>query len=267
MKTILLLAASSILALGNLSGQVDLSKPFKDNNLNGSFTLFDYNAKKWVSSDITDSHVAALPASTFKIINTLIALEEGLIKSEDDVFRWPGYSDTLKYGYRPDICHDMTVREAFKVSVVWVYLEIAKKIGKEKYKEYLTACGYGNADLSSNDDDFWNFGNLAISPANQVQILVGIYDETLPFKKESFVMVKNLMIEEQTGNYTLRAKTGWTRDGGIDTGWWVGYIERKDNAYFFATRLTKDRKVPNPNFGQCRKDITKAILKQLGIIE
>jgi beta-lactamase class D len=74
------------------------------------------------------------------------------------------------------------------------------------------------------------------------------------------------MMEEQTEDYTLSAKTGWTREGGKDTGWWVGYVERKGNVYFFATRLIKDRNTYNPDFAKCRKEITKTILKQFNIL-
>lgn len=247
--------------------QQDLSRYFKENNQKGSITIYDYKAKKWIFSDSADSHHPTLPASTFKIINTLIALQSGVIKNENEVIKWPGSIDTVKYGYRPKIYHDMSLKEAFRVSAGWVYVEMAKKIGKDKYRKILTDCHYGNGDLSVDDDDFWNFGNLAISPVNQLEILKGVYEETLPFKKEFFKILKNIMTEEQTGTYTLRAKTGWARDNEKEVGWWVGYVERKDNVYFFATRLIKGRKVPNPNFGPNRKEITRTILKQLNIIE
>lgn len=97
--------------------------------------------------------------------------------------------------------------------------------------------------------------------------LIGIYEETLPFHKDYFRILKNMMMEEQTNNYILRAKTGWTRDGGKDTGWWVGYVERDENVYFFATRVIKDREPRNAGFGKCRRKITKSILKQMKIIE
>lgn len=250
-----------------LFGQTPLTKPFEDCNIDGSITIYDYNARQWISSDINDSHCATLPASTFKIINTLIALETGVIAGEDEVVKWPGHTDTIKYGYRPDIYHDMSMKEAFKASAGWVYVELAKKIGKERYKKYLSESHYGNVDVSIDDPDFWNFGNFAISPANQVEILVGVYEESLPFSERAFTILKEIMIEEQTEEYTLRAKTGWTREGGKDKGWWVGYVERKDNVYFFATRLIKDRNTPNPGFAKCRKEITKTVLKQLKIIE
>nr|WP_246439927.1 penicillin-binding transpeptidase domain-containing protein [Rhabdobacter roseus] len=257
----LLLSGSSLLA------QVPLSQPFEDCNIQGSITLYDYKAKKWIASDIHDSQVPTLPASTFKIIHTLIALETGTVANEHELVKWPGHTDTTKYGYRPDIYHDMSMKEAFQVSAGWVYVEFAKRIGKERYRDYLTRAHYGNADVSIDDPDFWNFGSFAISPVNQIEILRAVYEETLPFSKTTFKVLKELMIEEQTATYTLRAKTGWTRDGGKDTGWWVGYLERADNVYFFATRLIKDRSTPNPAFTRCRKEITKTILKQMGALE
>lgn len=248
-------------------GQLNLEKPFKNCNISGSITIYDYQAKRWISSNQQDSHFGTLPASTFKIINTLIALETGVIADEKEIVRWPGKTDTLKYGYRPDIYHDMNLKEAFKQSAGWVYVQLAKKIGKDRYQKLLGQSNYGNRDVSIPDPDFWNFGQLAISPVNQIKVLLGVYEETLPFSKRSFRILKEIMIEEQNDLYTLRAKTGWTRAGGQDTGWWVGYVERKNNVYFFASRLIKDRRTLNPDFGKCRKDITKAVLKQLKALD
>lgn len=248
-------------------GQQDLVKPFEECGINGSITIYDNNAKKWISSNINDSHYATLPASTFKIINTLIALDAGVITDENEIIKWPGVTDTIKYGYRPDIYHDMSIKEAFRLSAGWVYVELAKKIGKETYRQYLTDCQYGNVDLSVDDDDFWNFGHFTISPANQIEILKGVYEETLPFSNAHFNILKQMMLNEQTDTYNVYAKTGWTRYQEKDTGWWVGYIERSDNVYFFATRLIQNRKTKNPNFGECRKEITRAVLKQMNIIE
>ncbi|MBN1985100.1 MAG: class D beta-lactamase [Prolixibacteraceae bacterium] len=247
--------------------QNDFLKPFKDCKIDGSITIYDYHAHKWISSDINDSHYQTLPASTFKILNSLIFLEEEIVAGENEVMKWPGNPDTIKYGNRPEIYHDMNLKEAFQLSAVWVYLNLSKKVGKEKYKQYLADCNYGNGNISVNDDDFWNFGYLGISPANQIEFLIGFYEETLPFSKESFKTVKELMVEEETDTYILRAKTGWTRDGGKDTGWWVGYVEKKDNTYFFATRLVKDVENQNPDFSKCRKEITRTILTQMNILE
>ena len=78
------------------------------------------------------------PASTFKVINLLIALETGVIKDENEIVKWVGTTDTVRYGYRPEIYRDMTVKKAFEVSAGWVFIELAKKVGREKYLHYLT---------------------------------------------------------------------------------------------------------------------------------
>ena len=253
------------LFLTTLSGQISWDQPFEDCGIEGSVTIYDYKQKKWMTSDIEDSQVATLPASTFKIVNTLIALETGVVKNENEIIPWIDHYDTLKYGHRPNIYHSMSLKEAFKLSAGWAYVELAKRIGKARYKSYLSRIEYGNVDLSIEDPDFWNFGGFAISPANQIRVLIGVYEETLPFAMESFKTLKAMMIEEEADDYVIRAKTGWTRDGGRDTGWWVGYIEKPGNVYFFATRLIKDRSEPNPDFGKCRKEITKKICAELGI--
>lgn len=251
--------------------QVNLQKPFKECGIPGSITLYDYQQKKWIFSDEKDAQYATLPASTFKIINTLIALETGTAKDENHIVKWPGTTDTVKYGYRPSIYHDISMKEAFQKSAGWAYVEMAKIIGKKTYRRYLKKCNYGNVDLSQKDADFWNFGPFAISPKNQVEVLKAIYEEKLPFSKRNYQILKKIMVVEKVKNYTIRAKTGWTRDGGKDTGWWVGYVTKgqgkKKEVYFFATRLIKPRSVKNKRFSRCRKTITKKVLRQLGVIE
>ncbi len=245
----------------------EFKKHFDSCGVDGSVVIYDHSKKEWIVSDTTGISKESLPASTFKIINLLIALETKTIKDENEIVKWVGGTDTLKYGFRPEIYHDMSVKEAFEVSAGWVFVELAKKIGKDNYKKYLTLCGYGNNNLTQPDADFWNFGEFAISPINQVEFIIKLYEESLPFSKHNVEIVKNVMINEQTDNYTLRAKTGWTRDKDINTGWWLGYLENKNGVYFFATRLLQNRKFNRSDFGSCRKEITKKIIKELKIIK
>lgn len=241
-------------------------KHFDSCGVEGSIVIYDQSKKEWIVSDTTAIFLETLPASTFKIINLLIALETKTIKDKNEIVKWVGSTDTSKYGYRPEIYHDMSVKEAFEVSAGWVFVELAKKIGKENYKKYLTLCQYGNINLTQADADFWNFGKFAISPINQVEFIIKLYEESLPFSKRNMEIVKNVMINEQTDPYKLRAKTGWTRDKNINTGWWVGYVENKQDVYFFATRLLQNREFNRSDFGTCRKEITKKIFKELKII-
>lgn len=241
-------------------------KYFDECGVEGSIAIFDNNNQQWILSDTVNVMNESLPASTFKIINLLIALETKTIKNENEIVKWVGKTDTIKYGYRPEIYHDMSVKEAFEVSAGWVFVELAKKIGKENYKKYLSVCNYGNLNLTESNDDFWNFGNFAISPINQVEFIKKLYEEKLPFSKRNIDIVKRIMITEKTEEYSIRAKTGWTRENNINTGWWVGCMEVNNNTYFFATLLLQDRKNNRNDFGSCRKEITKKIFNELGFI-
>ena len=260
-QNIITLNKDSIIILNEFKNYLDSC------SVMGSIVIYDNPNQKWILSDTVEVKNETLPASTFKIINLLIALETKTIADENELIKWVGKTDSLKYGYRPEIYRDMTVREAFEVSAGWVFIELAKKIGKKNYEKYLTICNYGNLDLSESDDDFWNFGHFAISPINQVTFLKNLYEEKLPFSKRNIEIVKRVMVHEKNEYFTIASKTGWTRENNINTGWWIGYVENKIGVYFFATRLLQDRRYKRDDFGSCRKDITKKVFKDLNIIE
>lgn len=251
----------------NIVVREDFKRHFDRCAVDGSIAIYDLGKQRWIVSDTVGIKMETLPASTFKIINLLIALETKTIKDEHEIIKWVGSTDTVKYGYRPEIYHDMSVKEAFELSAGWVFIELARKIGKAQYKDYLLKCQYGNNNFSQPETDFWNFGDFAISPKNQVEFIRSLYEEKLPFSKRNMDIVKKVLITEQTAEYTISAKTGWTRQNNINTGWWTGYIETQKGTYIFATRLLQDRKLNRPDFGSCRKEITKKIFGELGIIE
>ena len=254
----LLLLLLPLLALG----QPDLQKHFDNCQLDGSTTIYDYKNRKWIFTDEADARRETLPASTFKIINSLIALETGAVKNEHEVLPWDGVEREI-----PAWNADTDMQQAFKNSTVWFYVALAEKTGKDTYKKYLRKSNYGNGNIYTGEGaDFWNYGNFGVTPVNQIEFLKKFYEEKLPYAKRSFDIVKRIMVEEQGKDYVLRAKTGWTRYSGTDVGWWVGYLEMPDNVYFFATRLTKDRETENPNFSNCRREITRNILHDLGIL-
>jgi beta-lactamase class D len=250
----------------NYSIHSEFKNYFDNCGVEGSIAIFGENNQQWILSDTTGIFKESLPASTFKIINLLIALETKTIKTENEIIKWVGIIDTIKYGYRPEIYHNMTVKEAFEVSAGWVFIELAKKIGRDNYKKYLAKCHYGNLNLSQKETDFWNFGDFAISPINQVEFIKKLYEGNLPFANRNLEIVKKVMIGEQTENYIIRAKTGWTRENNMNTGWWIGYLETPKGVYFFATNLIQERGYNRDDFGACRKDITKNVFKQLKII-
>ena len=247
--------------------KTEYNKLLDPGQLGGTILVLNEKAATAYTNNEDGIYDPYLPASTFKIVNLLIALETGVIKDADEVVKWPGHIDTVLYGNRKDIFHDMTVREAFKVSAGWVFLQLAERVGTERYHKYLSLCGYGNENIDEPiGADFWNFGALAITPLNQLQVVRDLYYDRLPFKKEYMDKVKDIMITEQNSLYTLHSKTGWTRVGGHNIGWWVGYVEQGDDVYFFATCIRQLIGIPgNKYFGRLRLDITKQVLKDAGV--
>lgn len=249
----------------NLVVRPQIQQYFDLCSVTGSVVIYDNSKRQWTVSDSNHINIRYLPASTFKIINLLIFLETKTIPDEHYIVKWPGATDTVKYGYRPDIYHDISVEDAFEVSAGWAFVELAKRIDRNIYKDYLVRCGYGNGDVSFPEADFWNFGSLAISSIEQVRLLQRLYEGTLPFSKRNMDIVKRVMVSENHPSGIMRSKTGWTMAGGLNTGWWVGYLERKGKVYFFATQLLQDRKNNRADFSACRKNITRAVLRDLQI--
>lgn len=240
---------------------------FDDCGVKGTVLVYDTTKDKLFASDTVSIYDPSLPASTFKIINSLIALEIGVIPDEYYTVKWSGVTDTVKYGYRPDIYHDMTIDEAFRSSAVWVFLELARKIGRSNYEKYLALCGFGDPTLIAEPLDFWNFGKFEVTPFAQLIFLKRLQQGSLPFSKRSMDIVKKMMTTEINESYQLCSKTGWTRDNDVNTGWWVGFIEKGESSYIFVSRFLQNRRNNRNDFGACRLSVSKALLGELQIID
>ena len=69
-------------------GQPDFQKYYDSLALKGSTTIYDYKNKKWIFTNKKDAELATLPASTFKIPNSLFAIEYQAVQDENEVFKW-----------------------------------------------------------------------------------------------------------------------------------------------------------------------------------
>lgn len=269
-KRIIKIGLISLLLLTNITNSycnqpVEIAgakKIFEKYHVNGSILIFDRNKNEYAGYNLTRCNEGFNPASTFKIPNTLIALETGVI-SMDSIFHWNG--EKRRY---PRWEADMNITQAFKVSNVPVYQEIARSIGLERMKEYVHFLHFGEMDINAeNLDRFWLEGKSQISHYQQIYFLTKLYNSEFPLKKETMDNVKQIMLLEKTNNYVLRAKTGWSEAGGKDLGWFVGYFEIGNNVYFFATNIEPSDQTDMTQFGQIRIDLTKEVVLNLGIIK
>ena len=211
---------------------------FEKCDVSGSVTLYDSKTNQWFFTDSIDSSKPSLPASTFKIVNTLVALQEGIISSTDDTIRFSNREvDTTRYGYRPGTYNDVKVSEAFKKSIVWVYRDFSQQINHSTYLKYLNEINYSNRRVESELIDFWNYGSFGVTPIEQIEMLKSLYNLELPFEKDVQIAVKEIMCNGLYDGYKVYGKTGWTRSEDSHIGWWVGFIDFDQGPIFFATRI------------------------------
>ena len=164
--SLMLTRAFAHIATAQLDVRIDLAKCFDDDGTAGVFAAYPAGDNRIVTSDGARSRLALLPASTFKIANSIIALETGVVTDPDkDVFKWDGTVRNF-----PDWNRDHTLRSAIAASAVPVYQEIARRIGADRMKTYVDKLDYGNRDISGAPiDHFWLSGNPRISPLQQIE--------------------------------------------------------------------------------------------------
>lgn len=213
----------------------NLAQNLQEAKSEGCFILYDLKRDRYIRYNSQHCQKRFIPASTFKIFNSLVALETKAIADENTVIAWDGVSNQSF----PTWNQDQTMRTAFTRSVVWFYQDLARRIGKERMTKYIQAASYGNQDIEDKIDTFWLNGKLRISPEEQIKFLVRLYKEDLPFSPAVMQTVKDVMVIEHQDNYTLRGKTGWGQDvdGMKNIGWYVGYLERDNNVYFYALNM------------------------------
>ncbi|KIC02996.1 class D beta-lactamase [Flavobacterium sp. AJR] len=225
----------------------------------GSILIYDLNKKTYYSNDFAWGKEGHIPASTFKIPNSIIALETGVVKSDSTVFKWNGEKRWMKAWEQ-----DLTLKQAFRVSCVPCYQEIARKVGVKRMKAYLKKLDYNIMVFDTlTIDNFWLEGKSRISQFQQIDFLKRLYLSELPISKRTESIMKDIMEVEKTNDFVLRGKTGLSNTNEIKNGWFVGYLENKNRVYFFATNIEPSKETNQDDFIAIRLNATKAALKNL----
>ncbi len=236
----------------------------------GALVVIDCGSGEVLSSDSRLTKEAFGPCSTFKIWNTLIGLEEGILKRPDDPFwKWDGQERSF-----PGWNRDLTLREAFKVSCVPAYQELARKIWPERMQAWLDKIDYGNKDQCGRPDGFWlpraGQKTILISPEEQAQLIRKLLAGELPFGSASITTLKEIMKAETTERGILYGKTGSglrseaggpAKDADFDMGWWVGFLEHGGKQYAYACLVL------GPGLsGKDARRITEIIFRKSGML-
>lgn len=187
------------------------------------------------------------PCSTFKIISSLIALENGIIKPKESVHTWSG-----EMFWNEEWNRDIDFSDAFRSSCVWYFREIIDEIGKDRIQENLNELGYGNCDISdwegrlnTNNNNpvltgFWIESSLLISPKEQVEVMERIFGDNTDYSEETLDQLKQVMLlsEQDNAGISIYGKTGMGKAYGIVVdSWYTGFADTTDKRIYFCVYL------------------------------
>ncbi|EPJ6499948.1 OXA-50 family oxacillin-hydrolyzing class D beta-lactamase, partial [Pseudomonas aeruginosa] len=229
-SALLLLSGHTQASEWNDSQAVD--KLFGAAGVKGTFVLYDVQRQCYVGHDRERAETRFVPASTYKVANSLIGLSTGAVRSADEVLPYGGKPQRFKAWE-----HDMSLREAIKASNVPVYQELARRIGLERMRANVSRLGYGNAEIGQVVDNFWLVGPLKISAMEQTHFLLRLAQGELPFPAPVQSTVRAMTLLESGPGWELHGKTGWCFDCTPELGWWVGWVKRNERLYGFALNI------------------------------
>lgn len=232
-----LLPAANALAVGAIEVRDDLQAAFKGHGASGAFALLDAVADRITLVNRARAELRLTPASTFKIANSLIALETGVVKDENEIIPYGGGPQPIKAWER-----DMSMRDAIAVSNVPVYQNLARRIGRERYVDWLARLDYGSRQIGAAVDRFWLDGSLQISAIEQARFLAALAARRLPLSDRSQATVADIMRQRPHKGADIHAKTGWAIDTTPGVGWWVGWTSKGGRVRAFALNIeTRER--------------------------
>ncbi|MBE2173819.1 class D beta-lactamase [Acinetobacter oleivorans] len=250
-------ASESTISAYNQQSKETIKKYFDDAQTQGVIVIKDNNHLAIYGNNLTRAHTQYVPASTFKMLNALIGLENNKVTT-DELFKWDGNKKAFPIWEK-----DMNLDEAMKLSAVPVYQELAKRVGIDLMQKEVKRVNFGNANIGTKVDNFWLVGPLKITPIQEVKFADDLAHNKLPFKIETQETVKNMLLIKEINGSKIYAKSGWGMDVTPQVGWLTGWVEQPTGKIIsFSLNL----EMKNNMTGSIRNEITYKALENLGII-
>jgi len=199
-----------------------------------------------------------VPASTFKVANTIIALETGAVKDENEIIPYGGKPQPFKQWEK-----DMSMREAIALSAIPIYQEIARRVGSGRYRDWLARLDHGNRQPGTSVDTFWLDGPLEISAVEQAHFVARLAQQKLDASPRAQAITRDIIRLECSSSKLLYGKTGWRFASNPNLGWWTGWVEQDGKIEAFS--LTIDMPGAGTDAPK-RVAIGKALLSRLGVL-
>lgn len=243
---------------------------------NGCFILRDNNHEAIHYFNKQQCLQRVLPASTFKVFLSLVALETAVAPDDQLVIKW----DSIQR--KPEWDKDMNLREALTVSSEPYFKELIRRIGASRLQHFLDTVKYGNMRMGGKLDEVWVNDTLKISADEQTGFLKRMYFAELPFSERTQRIVKTMMLREQNPRYNMYYKTGTGDVNGKRIRWVTGFAERIDHVkepegsmnksdvrnypFFFAMNFELPTNDNSKDWGEVRMDVVRDVLKDYGVL-
>ena len=252
-----------IMETGPMTVDIDWAEYF--GWFNGAAVLYDASKQQCLVYNHDLAATRRSPCSTFKIISSLIALENGIIDPKHSTRKWSG--ETF---WNENWNRDIDFYNAFQDSCVWYFRQVTDDIGRKKMQRELDRLEYGNCDISdwegqlnTNNNNraltgFWLESSLLISPEEQTEVMERIFGPDSVYSKKTRNALKQAMLvpRQDQGQVSIYGKTGMGMDQGIVVdAWFTGFAEHEDGNVYFCVYI-----------GQTdERDVTSAAAKEIAI--
>lgn len=220
------------------------------------FVTYDGIHLKSYGNDLNRAKTEYIPASTFKMLNALIGLQNAKA-TNTEVFPWNGEKRAFSAWEK-----DMTLAEAMQASAVPVYQELARRIGLDLMRKEVKRVGFGNMNIGQQVDNFWLVGPLKISPEQEAKFAYQLAQQQLAFDQTVQQQVKDMLYIERRGDTKLYAKSGWGMDVEPQVGWYTGWVEQPDGK---VTAFALNMNMQTGDDPNERKQLTLSVLDKLGL--
>lgn len=256
--------------------EVDWSNYFEE--INGAAVIYDpvENCYQIYNQELALTRRS--PCSTFKIISSLIALENGIIEPDNSTRIWSG-----EVFWNEDWNKDIDFSDAFHVSCVWYFREVIDEIGKDMMQDELNKLQYGNCDISdwngelnTNNQNpaltgFWIESSLLISPKEQVEVIERIFGDNTNYSEQTRNQLKQVMLfsESNESDILIYGKTGMGKNYGIVVdSWFTGFADTPEKRIYFCVYLgeTENKDVSSAKAREIAVEIVSAYLNESPIL-
>lgn len=253
--TAIIAAVSGSGGLARAQAPADLASAFASafNGVEACAALRDVaSGAETATSDRLECARRLAPCATLDIPASVVALDRGVTPDANaPVRRQPPVE-----GDPPD---GVTLKDAFRGPVPWVYDEIAHRVGPDAFVKALGAMRYGDAEqiASRPRPKPAAQSRLTLSPVEQVDFLARLKRGELPTTAESQARTAELFPSERIGDANLLLKTGAC----LGAAWAVGWVDRGGRSMIFAV-------VETAREGASAEDVvarTKRLMANLGL--